>query len=179
MGLHETYIFEVLRGPDASRQARLNSKTGGCLMIRNLLRLATSLALCAFAMGCVTTTAERVYVQPAAPPAVAVSVSGAEDEPFYDELAPYGEWVHVSGPGWAWVPYDTPAGWRPYQVGHWIFTDYGWTWVSDESFGWAFYHYGRWHMDPGYGWVWVPGTEWGPAWVAWHEGGGYVGWAPL
>jgi len=60
-----------------------------------------------------------------------------------------------------------------------VFTDYGWTWSSDEQWGWAVYHYGRWNQDPSYGWVWVPGTEWGPAWVAWHEGGGYVGWAPL
>ena len=26
---------------------------------------------------------------------------------------------------------------------------------------------------------WVPGYEWGPAWVSWRFGGGYVGWAPL
>jgi hypothetical protein len=105
--------------------------------------------------------------------------SGAEDEPFYDDLAEYGEWVYVSGPGWVWSPYNTPTGWRPYQLGHWVYTDYGWTWASDESFGWAVYHYGRWCNDPEYGWVWVPGTEWGPAWVAWNEGSGWVGWAPL
>jgi len=145
-------------------------------MKKTLLGVATTLACCAFGMACVTTTRERVYIQPAAP---AMAPSGAEVEPFYDDLAPYGEWVHVSGPGWAWIPYDVSAGWRPYQHGRWIYTDYGWTWASDESFGWAVYHYGRWHRDPGYGWVWVPGTEWGPAWVAWHEGGGYVGWAPL
>jgi hypothetical protein len=78
-----------------------------------------------------------------------------------------------------WSPYNTPASWRPYQLGHWIYTDYGWTWASDEDYGWAVYHYGRWCNNPSYGWVWVPGVEWGPAWVAWHEGGGWVGWAPL
>ena len=58
-------------------------------------------------------------------------------------------------------------------------SDYGWTWVSDEPFGWATYHYGRWAWDPYAGWLWVPGTDWGPAWVAWQQGNGYVGWAPL
>jgi hypothetical protein len=52
-------------------------------------------------------------------------------------------------------------------------------WVSDYSWGWAPFHYGRWMHDPYYGWVWVPGYEWSPAWVAWRHGGDYYGWAPL
>ncbi len=98
---------------------------------------------------------------------------------FYDDLAPYGEWIWVAGPGWVWSPHATPAGWRPYTLGHWVYTDYGWTWTSDEEFGWAVYHYGRWHQDAARGWVWAPGLEWGPAWVAWNAGSGWVGWAPL
>ena len=31
----------------------------------------------------------------------------------------------------------------------------------------------------GRGWCWIPGTTWGPAWVNWRWGGGYVGWAPM
>jgi hypothetical protein len=31
----------------------------------------------------------------------------------------------------------------------------------------------------GYGWCWRPGRVWGPGWVSWRAGGGYVGWAPL
>ena len=58
-------------------------------------------------------------------------------------------------------------------------TEYGNTWVSDYAWGWAPFHYGRWHLDDYYGWMWVPGTEWSPAWVAWRSGGGYYGWAPL
>jgi len=58
-------------------------------------------------------------------------------------------------------------------------TEYGWTWVSYEPFGWATYHYGRWARDPRFGWLWIPGNTWGPAWVSWQHGGGYVGWAPL
>ena len=60
-----------------------------------------------------------------------------------------------------------------------MWTDCGWYWVSDEQWGWATYHYGRWAYDSYYGWVWVPDTEWGPSWVSWREGGEYVGWAPL
>ena len=153
-------------------------------MTRKLLGFALLLFGVLGITACVTT--ERVYVQPAPqpvpdPPPLQETVAyyGAEDEPFYEDLRPYGEWVHVSGPGWVWYPYSVPAGWRPYAYGRWVYTDYGWTWASDESFGWAVYHYGRWYADPDYGWVWVPGTEWGPAWVAWHEGAGYVGWAPL
>jgi len=98
---------------------------------------------------------------------------------FQDDLTPYGEWTWIAGPGWVWSPHVVPAGWRPYTLGRWVYTDYGWTWASDEEFGWAVYHYGRWHNDAARGWVWVPGLEWGPAWVAWQSGGGYVGWAPL
>ena len=69
--------------------------------------------------------------------------------------------------------------WRPYSDGYWAYTDVGWTWVSNEDFGWATYHYGRWLRLEDQGWVWVPGYEWGPAWVSWRTGGDYVGWAPL
>lgn len=98
---------------------------------------------------------------------------------FYSELSPYGEWVRHPQYGWVWFPRDVEAGWRPYSLGRWVDSDYGWTWVSDEPFGWATYHYGRWAWDPYAGWLWVPGTDWGPAWVAWQQGNGYVGWAPL
>jgi hypothetical protein len=71
------------------------------------------------------------------------------------------------------------AGWRPYCNGYWQRTDAGWYWASDEPWGWATYHYGRWGFTDEYGWYWVPQTEWAPAWVSWHTGGGYIGWAPL
>jgi hypothetical protein len=98
---------------------------------------------------------------------------------FYNELSPYGEWVRHPRYGWAWFPRHVHPGWRPYSLGRWVESDYGWTWISDESFGWATYHYGRWAWDSHVGWLWVPGTDWAPAWVAWQHGNGYVGWAPL
>ncbi|TCN70493.1 DUF6600 domain-containing protein [Acetobacteroides hydrogenigenes] len=98
---------------------------------------------------------------------------------FYDDLAPYGRWVQLNHYGLVWQPWDLPYGWRPYSDGYWVYTDYGWTFESDVPYGWAVYHYGRWAFDSRFGWVWVPGYEWGPAWVAWRYGDGYVGWAPL
>ncbi len=116
----------------------------------------------------------------APPPPDASAQAGAQVDInfFYTNLAPYGHWVQADS-GWIWLPFNLSSGWRPYTLGHWVMTDYGWTWVSDEPFGWAAYHYGRWVADPTYGWGWVPGYDWGPAWVAWRNGGGYIGWAPL
>jgi hypothetical protein len=101
---------------------------------------------------------------------------------YQSDLNPYGSWVDVAGYGQCWAPYNRPTGWEPYTVGYWTDTDYGWTWVAvdDESqWGNVTYHYGRWYSAPSVGWVWIPGTTWAPAWVAWREGGGYCGWAPL
>lgn len=99
---------------------------------------------------------------------------------FHHELAAHGEWFESEAYGVVWTPHHMPPDWRPYTVGHWEFTDdYGWLWVSDHEWGWAPFHYGRWMYDDFHGWVWIPDTEWGPAWVAWREGDGHVGWAPL
>ena len=98
---------------------------------------------------------------------------------FYDELAPYGEWVDDPDHGYIWLP-DAGPDFRPYATnGHWVMTSYGNTWVSNYSWGWAPFHYGRWIHTDYYGWAWIPGYEWGPAWVSWRNGGGYYGWAPL
>jgi hypothetical protein len=98
---------------------------------------------------------------------------------FYDELSPYGMWVDYPNYGYVWIPNGDP-GFSPYATaGHWVFTDDGWTWVSDYPWGWATFHYGRWDYDNVYGWFWVPDNEWGPAWVSWRRSPGYYGWAPL
>src|SRR5882672_7602363 len=87
---------------------------------------------------------------------------------FYDALSPYGRWVDYPSYGWCWSPAGVAAEWRPYSDGYWVYSDFGWTWVDYEPWGWAPFHYGRWLEDPQYGWLWVPGTEWAPAWVAWR-----------
>jgi hypothetical protein len=99
---------------------------------------------------------------------------------FYDQLGSFGEWVWHPRFGYVWIPSEVSEDWRPYTVGHWIYTDeYGWYWQSEEPFAWAVYHYGRWGYDPDYGWFWVPGDTWAPAWVQWRYGNQYVGWAPI
>lgn len=81
--------------------------------------------------------------------------------------------------GYVWQPDDINNEWSPYSDGRWVYTDAGWTWYSNEPYGWAVFHYGRWLDVRGIGWVWIPGNEWGPGWVAWRRSPNYVGWAPL
>jgi len=101
---------------------------------------------------------------------------------FYNRLAPEGRWFYDDNYGYVFQPTIAVSEfWRPYSDGHWVWTDRGWTWVSNESFGWATYHYGRWIRVSGIGWVWTPGNEWAPAWVSWRQtdDDSYCGWAPL
>jgi hypothetical protein len=112
----------------------------------------------------------------AAPPGDNLNISF-----FYESLYPYGNWLMIDG-DWCWQPNATVINgdWAPYcDRGRWVYSDWGWCWVSDYSWGWAPFHYGRWFQRPHYGWYWVPDTDWGPAWVAWRSGNGYCGWAPL
>lgn len=97
---------------------------------------------------------------------------------FYSDLSPYGRWIDYPNYGRVWI-FNAP-GFRPYYSnGHWAYTRFGWTWVSDYRWGWAPFHYGRWAYDNSFGWFWVPGYQWGPAWVNWRRGGDFYGWAPL
>ncbi len=121
---------------------------------------------------------------------------------FYDELSPYGEWIMVTkeeidsvlkkgeGQGYSspfadentlfiWHPSVDNPGWKPYLNGKWEYTAQGWMWVSDYTWGWAPYHYGRWMQFKEYGWVWMPGYVWSPSWVMWRVSGTHVGWSPL
>ena len=105
--------------------------------------------------------------------------SGASFDQFYSGLSNQGQWVQTPDYGYVFQPTVQDPNWAPYTDGHWVYTDYGWTWTTDEPWGWATYHYGRWVNIVGQGWAWVPGYQWAPAWVSWRYGGGYAGWAPL
>lgn len=101
---------------------------------------------------------------------------------FYDSLAPYGSWINVQGYGLCWRPTAVAAdpGWQPYlHRGRWLYTDAGWYWASDYTWGWAPFHYGRWFRHSNWGWCWAPDTVWGPSWVSWRYTPDYCGWAPL
>jgi probable HAF family extracellular repeat protein len=106
--------------------------------------------------------------------------SNEEDyDVFYTRLYPEeGNWVEAGDYGYCFRP-RVSGDWQPYRDGHWVWTDRGWYWDSNEPFGWATYHYGRWVDIAGSGWCWIPGNQWAPAWVSWRESDEYVGWAPL
>jgi hypothetical protein len=114
----------------------------------------------------------------AAPPLASIGI-GVNFGFFYSSLSPHGEWIEVESGFHVWRPQHINRYWRPYISGQWIWTDYGWYWMSNEPYGWITYHYGRWYCDDYYGWVWVPDDVWGPAWVEWRYDNDYIGWAPL
>src|SRR5262245_27854790 len=79
-----------------------------------------------------TSVAAGIHVGPSGRAAVDIGF-------FYDDLAPYGNWIQRPVYGWVWTPAHVAATWRPYQYGHWVWTVDGWVWVTDEPFGWATY----------------------------------------
>lgn len=102
---------------------------------------------------------------------------------FRTALEPHGRWHRHPRWGEVWIPARRERDWRPYTVGHWVYTDdWGWYWLAADTeadWGWVVYHYGRWVIADDLGWVWVPGNEWGPGWVNWRRGDDHFGWAPL
>jgi hypothetical protein len=97
---------------------------------------------------------------------------GAED------LNDYGEWIYTKKYGNVWRPYRSSLSnyrdWSPYRYGHWRYIPpFGWTWVNDESWGWATYHHGRWIYDDG-DWCWTPYTYYRPSRSWWFPALVYV-----
>ncbi|MEO7299659.1 MAG: DUF6600 domain-containing protein [Verrucomicrobiota bacterium] len=129
-----------------------------------------------------TSANEPAYNEPPLVSAPATPPQEVNVDYFENTLSPYGNWIEVADYGRCWQPTVVlvNSGWRPYSDrGRWIYTSSGWYWQSDYSWGWAAFHYGRWHRDSGFGWVWVPGSTWGPSWVSWRYTDDYCGWAPL
>ncbi len=99
------------------------------------------------------------------------------------DLDEYGAWRVVAGYGPVWIPAGVPVGWEPYTFGHWVWIEpWGWTWVDDEPWGFAPFHYGRWVLYTGV-WCWVPGPivrrpVYAPALVRWVGGPPAVGVVP-
>ena len=110
--------------------------------------------------------------------------------PGYADLDQYGSWEAAPEYGQVWFPRSVAVGWVPYRYGHWAWVEpWGWTWVEDEPWGFAPFHYGRW-VAIGPRWGWIPGPVavrpvYAPALVAFVGGGGFsvgVGvqcWFPL
>ena len=119
----------------------------------------------------------------------------SEDMIGYSDLDDYGSWSTVAEYGNVWYPTRVSVGWAPYRSGHWSWIDpWGWTWVDNNPWGFAPFHYGRWAYI-GNRWGWCPGPRhvravYAPALVAFVGGGGWgasisirgggpVGWFPL
>jgi hypothetical protein len=103
---------------------------------------------------------------------------------FRGVLDPHGSWVQDPTYGTVWVPSPDEIGadFTPYvSAGHWAY-DSDYVWMSDFTWGWVAFHYGRWERTREMGWVWIPGRAYAGAWVSWRVGSdefAYVGWAPL
>jgi len=116
-------------------------------------------------VGTAAPTASAAYL----PPAIA-SYSATLDQ--------YGSWAYEPSYGYVWYP-TVAVGWRPFHFGSWWLAGrYGYVWVGQGPWGWPTHHYGRWGHGHR-GWYWRPAPVWGPAWVSWSVGPGYVGWCPL
>ena len=99
----------------------------------------------------------------------------------YEDLDENGGWRPTGGYGYVWFPHTTVANWAPFQNGHWAYiTPWVYTWVDDEPWGFAPFHYGRWVNVQG-AWGWIPGPResegrpyvrsvYAPALVAWVGG---------
>jgi hypothetical protein len=128
------------------------------------------------------------YTAPAAPyvssdsPYVSPEMTGGAD------LSDYGNWNTDPQYGAIWYPRGVPSDWAPYTYGHWSWVSpWGWTWIDDEPWGFAPFHYGRWAYT-GIGWGWIPGAYvetppvYAPALVVFFGGGGgpfyYEGYRP-
>ena len=95
----------------------------------------------------------------------------------YYDLDDNGTWQTDSDYGYVWYPSGVAVGWVPYRNGHFVWlSPWGWTWVGEEPWGFAPYHFGRWAFV-GNAWGWVPGPlvvrpVYSPAMVAFVGGGG-------
>jgi hypothetical protein len=99
----------------------------------------------------------------------------------YEDLDDHGSWRRTPDNGYVWFPRTAEPGWAPYHNGHWDYIEpWGYTWVDDEPWGFAPFHYGRWVNYEG-SWGWVPAAPraegvvyvrpvYAPALVAWVGG---------
>jgi len=103
---------------------------------------------------------------------------------FRGALDAHGSWADDPSYGTVWTPDpgEVGADFQPYDTaGGWDYADGDYVWISDYSWGWVCFHYGRWAWSAGR-WVWIPGRDYAGAWVSWRVGDdelGYVGWAPM
>lgn len=108
----------------------------------------------------------------------------------YQDLDEQGSWRDTPEYGQVWYPNGVAVGWAPYQQGHWSYiAPWGYTWVDDQPWGFAPFHYGRWIWNGG-AWGWIPSPPrpehgpyfrpvYAPALVAWVGTGAAIAWFAL
>ena len=113
----------------------------------------------------------------------------------YEDMQAYGSWSNDPDYGQVWAPHSVSANWQPYSTGSWAYSEpYGWSWVDEQPWGFAPYHYGRW-ANRNNRWFWVPPERsqravYAPALVAFIGGAALglaignanaapIGWFPL
>jgi hypothetical protein len=102
----------------------------------------------------------------------------SRDIPGCADLDDNGRWETNAQYGAVWYPSHVSSDWAPYRDGRWVWIDpWGWSWVADEPWGYAPFHYGRWAQF-GPSWGWVPGPievrpYYAPALVAFVGGAGW------
>ena len=108
----------------------------------------------------------------------------------YEDLDGHGDWNQTPDYGAVWFPREVESSWAPYHDGHWSYiAPWGYTWVDDEPWGFAPFHYGRWVSYRG-AWGWVPAPPprqgfgyvrpvYAPALVAWVGVGSGIAWFAL
>jgi len=85
----------------------------------------------------------------------------------YEDLDGHGAWESTPEYGNVWFPRGVEAGWAPYHDGHWSYIEpWGYTWVDDQQWGFAPFHYGLW-CD-----VCTPGLRPGAGGLGWRRRGG-------
>jgi hypothetical protein len=115
----------------------------------------------------------------------------SDDVVGFADLDDQGDWNSTPDYGYVWFPRGVGPGWAPYHDGHWAYiAPWGYTWVDDQPWGFAPFHYGRWISVRG-AWGWVPCPPrpprgevyvrpvYSPALVAWVGGGAGVAWFAL
>jgi hypothetical protein len=100
--------------------------------------------------------------------------------PGWEDLDDNGVWLADAANTQVWCPTRVSRTWVPYREGRWSWVEpWGWTWVDDQPWGYAPFHYGRWETVANNrctsSWAWVPGPVvaqpvWAPALVAFVDG---------
>jgi hypothetical protein len=108
----------------------------------------------------------------------------------YQDLDDQGSWRPTPEYGNVWFPTRVAPDWAPYHTGHWSYIPpWGYTWVDDQPWGFAPFHYGRWiWFHEAWGWIPAPPRPaigvyvrpvYAPALVAWVGVGAGVAWFAL